>query len=230
MSDLTTPTTVDQKSKPVKKINVPVADIDFGNLANTVSVKWATSPWLTLQWLNSTEFSTKTASYYDTLGTRIKKGGARPQLTKALQVVEKKIDEGILNVKNYILEKYKKENAKSYYASFGIVQKGNGFSLPKDQDGRSKGLELLVDAIAENGFGDKQYGTQFWKAVQTEYDTLLAEASATDGTISTNVGDKNVLKKEIKKVLNSIIAVIRGNFPDTYKTELRNWGFQKEKY
>jgi hypothetical protein len=160
----------------------------------------------------------------------MKKGSARPQLTKALQVVEKTIDEGIQNVKNYIVEKYKKDNAKSYYPSFGIVQKGSSFSLPKDQDGRSKALELLVEAIAENGFGDKQYGPAFWKTVQTEYDTLLETASATDSAISSKVGDKNMLKKEIKKALNSIIAVIRGNYPDTYKTELRNWGFQKEKY
>jgi hypothetical protein len=24
--------------------------------------------------------------------------------------------------------------------------------------------------------------------------------------------------------------VIQGNYPDTYKAELRSWGFQKEKY
>jgi hypothetical protein len=230
MSDLTTPTPVVLKPKPVKKTNVPKVDLDFGNLSNAVSAKWATSPWLTLQWITATEFATKTANYYSTLGTRIKKGGARPQVTKSLQVVEKKIDEGVLNVKNYIIEKYKKDAAKSYYASFGIVTIGNGFALPKDQDGRSKALELLVEAVAENGFGDKQYGTKFWEAIQTEYDTLLETASATDSSISSNVGDKNVLKKEIKKALNSIIAVIRGNYPDTYKTELRNWGFQKEKY
>jgi hypothetical protein len=230
MSDLTMPTTANQKPKPVKKTNVPKVDIDFGNLANTVSAKWTTSPWLTLQWLTAPEFATKTANYYGTLDTRMKKGGTRPQLTKALQVVEKKIDEGIQNVKNYIVEKYKKDNAKSYYPSFGIVQKGSSFALPKDQDGRSKGLELLVEAIVENGFGDKQYGTKFWEAIQTEYDTLLETASTTDSTISSKVGDKNVLKKEIKKALNSIIAVIRGNYPDTYQAELRNWGFQKEKY
>jgi hypothetical protein len=230
MSDLTTPTPVVLKPKPVKRTNVPRVDLDFGNLSNTISAKWTTTPWLTLQWLTATDFATKTANYYSTLGSRMKKGGARPQVTKALQIAEKKIDEGVLNVKNYIIEKYKKDNAKSYYPSFGIVQKGNGFALPKDQDGRSKALELLVEAIAENGFGDKQYGTKFWKAIQTEYDTLLETASATDSSISSNVGDKNVLKKEIKKALNSIIAIIRGNYPDTYKTELRNWGFQKEKY
>ena len=32
------------------------------------------------------------------------------------------------------------------------------------------------------------------------------------------------------KVLNALVWVLKGNFPDTYKEELRSWGFQKEKY
>jgi hypothetical protein len=229
MSELTSPTS-GQKPKPVKKSNVPAADIDFGNLGNTVSKNWNASPWLTIKWITAAEFATTTANYYSTLDTRLKKGGSRPQVTKAIKVVEKKIDEGVLNVKNYIVEKYKKDNAKSYYASFGIIQNGTNFSLPKDQDGRSKALELLVESIDKNGFGDKQYGSTFWAGIQKEYDALLEDASTTDSTISNKVGDKNTLKKEIKKALNSIIQIIRGNYPDTYKTELRNWGFQKEKY
>ncbi len=224
------PTPNGLKPKPVQKTNVPVADIDFGNVSNAVSAKWADSPWMTLQWMTAAEFATKTANYYSTLDTRMKKGGSRPQVTKAIKAVDKKIDEGVLNVKNYIIEKYKKENAKSYYPTFGIIQKGKGYSLPLDQDGRSKALELLVEAVIEHGFADKQYGTNFWNAVQTEYDTLLDNATTTDSTISSKVGDKNAMKKEIKKALNSIILIIRGNFPDTYKAELRKWGFQKEKY
>jgi hypothetical protein len=229
MSELTSPT-AGQKPKPVKKANVPTADIDFGNLGNTVSKNWNASPWLTIKWITAAEFATTTTTYYSTLDTRMKTGGSRPQVTKAIKVVEKKIDEGVLNVKNYIVEKYKKDNAKSYYAAFGIIQRGKGFSLPKDQDGRSKALELLVEAIDKNGFTDKQYGSTFWAGIQKEYDALLEDASTTDSTISNKVGDKNALKKEIKKALNSIIQIIRGNYPDTYKTELRNWGFQKEKY
>jgi hypothetical protein len=229
MLDSTVITSEVQKPKPIKKTNVPVADIDFGNLGAAVSTKWSASPWLTLQWTTSANFSSITTRYMASLDTRIKKGSSRPQVTKGLKILEKKMDEALPNIKSYLYEKYQK-SAKNYYPAFGIIHKGTIFILPKDQDGRSKALELLVDAIDENGFGDKQYGSKFWKAIQTEYDQLLADAAATDSTISSNVGDKNVLKKEVKKVLNSIIAVIRGNYPDTYKTELRNWGFQKEKY
>ena len=44
------------------------------------------------------------------------------------------------------------------------------------------------------------------------------------------MGNKNILKADLKKSLNAIVSVIKANYPDNYKQELRNWGFQKEKY
>jgi hypothetical protein len=58
----------------------------------------------------------------------------------------------------------------------------------------------------------------------------LLRASTTDGQVAIKVGDKNELKTYLKKVLNALMLVIKGNYPDTYKAELRDWGFQKEKY
>ena len=89
---------------------------------------------------------------------------------------------------------------------------------------------MIVAAISANGFDDKTYGKAYWLNIQTQFDELLGSASAIDSTVSNKVGDKNVLKKELKKGLNSLVAVIKGNYPDTYKQELRTWGFQKEKY
>jgi hypothetical protein len=221
MFDVTSPISGNEKPKPVRAQNVPDADIDFGNLGKKVSAKWATT---------TAEFDAKTKQYSATLDARLKKGGTRPQVTKALKIVEKKIDDALPNVKGYLLEKYGKDASKSYYAAFGIVLTRTTYTFPKDQGGRSKALELLITAIDKNGFSDKQYGTAFWKAIQTEYDSLLDNATDTDGEVSNKVGDKNVLKKDIKKALNALINIIKGNYPDTFKTELRTWGFQKEKY
>ncbi len=219
-----------KKPKPSKKATIPAADIDFGNLGISVAKKWEASPWLTIQWLTVAEFKAKTDNYVDTLGIRLKEGGTRPQMTKALAAIDKQINEGVKNVKNYLTEKYKAANAPSYYAAFGIIKSGTTFIVPVDQNRRSSALKLIVGAISEHGFQDKIYGLDFWTNVQSEYDTLLKNTTDTDGSISTKVGDKNLLKKEIKKGLNSIINILRGNYPDTFKAELRNWGFQKEKY
>jgi hypothetical protein len=48
--------------------------------------------------------------------------------------------------------------------------------------------------------------------------------------VASKVGDKNILKKDLKKGLNAVVLAIKANYPDNYKEELRNWSFQKEKY
>ena len=63
-----------------------------------------------------------------------------------------------------------------------------------------------------------------------EFNAQVAQSSVLDGQISVSVGDKNVLKNTLRKGLNSVIGIIKANYPDTYKQELRDWGFQKEKY
>jgi hypothetical protein len=214
-------------SKPVKTTTIPAADVDFGNIVRLVSTKWATSPWLTLVYITSAQFTTKATAFQTTLTTRQQSGSTRSQTTQALKMLDKSIDNALVYVKSYLLEKYKKENDKSYYAAFGIEK---GARYPRDQNSRSAALRLTIDAIAANGFGTKEFGTAFWTGIKTQYDALLNTASTTDSAVSTKVGDKNALKTELKKVLNSIILVIKGNYPDAYQQELRNWGFQKEKY
>ena len=84
--------------------------------------------------------------------------------------------------------------------------------------------------LVEHGFDGKEYGAAFWTPIQIQYASLLTQAIAMDGAVSTKVSSKNTLKDAVRKTLNSLIFVIKGNFPDTYKAELRAWGFQKEKY
>lgn len=225
-----TPIPNDGLTKSVKTTNVPVADLDFATVVGKVSTKWNASPWLTLQWTNVSEFETKTTTYQATLTTRIQTGNNRPQITKALQNINKEIDNKLANVKGYIADKYGKENAVSYYVSFGIEFSNKTYRFPIDQNNRSEALALMVNSISANGFDDKTYGKDYWLDIQSQFNELLVSASNTDSTVSNKVGDKNTLKKELKRALNSIVLVIKGNYPDTYKQELRTWGFQKEKY
>ena len=145
-------------------------------------------------------------------------------------IINKEIDNKLANVKGYIADKYGKENAVSYYASFGIEFSNKTYRFPIDQNNRSEALALMVNSISANGFDDKTYGKDYWLDIQSQFNELLVSASNTDSTVSNKVGDKNTLKKELKRALNSIVLVIKGNYPDTYKQELRTWGFQKEKY
>lgn len=216
--------------KPSKKGVVPVTDVNFGEVITSVSKKWASSNWLSLQWLTAAEFDTNAKNYNTVLNARLKEGSTRPQITKALGTLDKTIDGALSYIKIYITEKYKKENATSYYPEFGIEYKINNYLFPADQNKRLLALDLVIAALQTHGFENKEYGVAFWTPIKAQYKLLLEQALAKDGEVSVKVGDKNALKNNLKKGLNAIVNTLKANYPDSYKQELRNWGFQKEKY
>ena len=219
-----------EKRKTSKTRNVPVADINFGNVITSVSEKWEASSWLTLKWLTVAQFQTDATNYNNTLFTRLPKGATRPQIKKTLESLEKTMDGHLSYVKGYITDKYKKENDSSYFPAFGIEYKGNRYLLPTDKNKRVEALKLMISALTEHGFEDKEYGLAFWTSLQEQYSVLVKQATTTDGQVAIKVGDKNALKDNLKKGLNAIVHALKANYPDSYKQELRDWGFQKEKY
>lgn len=218
-----------ESTKPKTTGNLPLADANFGTVITDVATKWKASPKITLLWTTSAEFTTKSAAFNLELNKRNDIGRSRPQITLRLKQLDTNIDSALPYIKAYLLELYK-EAATSYYPSFGIEHKTNKYVFPKDRNKRAESLRLMVAAIDANGLSAKEFGTAYWTGIKTEYDTLVGKASTTDGTVSLQVSNKNELKKELQKTLNSLIKVIQGNYPDTYKAELRSWGFQKEKY
>lgn len=227
MSDQTTPKT--GNATPSSKGNVPAADADFATVVKDVATKWTASPKITLLWTTSAAFSAKATDFNTELSNRKSIGNSRPQITARLKQLDTTIDGSLTYVKNYLLEKHK-EAATSYYPSFGIEHKTKKYIFPTDRDRRSGALALMIEGINANGLNEKEFGTAFWTAIKTEYDTLLGKATTTDGAVSNKVSSKNELKKDLKKTLNSLILIIKANYPDTYKAELRSWGLQKEKY
>ena len=216
--------------KPSKKGVVPVTDVNFGKVITSVSNKWGSSSWLTLKWLTAAEFDTNAENYNTVLNARLKEGSTRPQTTKALAILDKTINGALSYLKIYITDKYKKESATSYYSEFGIEYKTKKYAFPRDQNKRLLAIGMVIAALQTHGFKDKEYGVAFWTAIQAQYKLLLEQAIASDGEVSVKVGDKNALKNNLKKGLNAIVNALKANYPDSYKQELRNWGFQKEKY
>ncbi len=219
-----------ENTNPSKVPNIPKADIDLMDVAKQVRDTWLTKPSITLIWLTQEDFSTNVDGYSTTLLARKSTGSTRPEITGKLKKLDVTLDKDVENVKVYLADKYGIADAPSYYAAFGIVKTGKVYKLPKDRDERKAAFALLVPAITLHGFQNKQYGNTYWTSQKTLYESLLTQATTIDGSVSSKVGDKNVLKAQIKKGLNALIHIIKGNYPDTYKTELRSWGFQKEKY
>lgn len=228
MEDETTPPEGDGKSNG--KGNVPAGDVDFGKVATDVANTWSAKPEITLIWTTSEVFAEEAIAYNEELALRKELGGDRPQITNALVALDDQMDEALAYVKGYILEKYKKVAATSYYPAFGIIHKKDKYILPFDRNSRLAALDLMLNGLSTHGFNDKEYGNAFWSDIKNQYKTLLDLATSTDGTVSTKVSSKNSLKERLKKKMNALINVLMGNYPDTYKAELRAWGFQKEKY
>jgi len=217
-------------SKISKTSNVPTSDIDLGKVVTDVSAAWALNPAITLIWMDQTKFNTNAVEYNTELALRMQLGGDRPQITQALKMLDKKIDENISYVKELLIKKYKKENAPSYYPAFGIYHKKDKYVMPTDKNNRLASLKLMLGGLVQHGFGADEYGTAFWTPIHTQYEILLGQATTTDGNVSDKVSNKNSIKKELDKTLRALINILKGNYPDTYKSVLRTWGFQKEKY
>ena len=217
--------------KNVKRTtNNPTKDSDLNSLGTGTADKWLLQPQFTLLWITPAQHKTNVTDFAATLTQRKSTGGGRKEITKNLADLDKSIDQGIISIKNFLTYKYTKNNAPSYYPQFGIVRQGKNFVLPRDRNSRKDALPLIVAAIAVHGFTDAKYDAAFWQATTETYETLLGQATNVDGAVSQKVSDKNQLRKTIVKTHNALIKLLQANYPDTYKSVIREWGFQKEKY
>lgn len=221
---------IEEGTKPVHKRNIPSTEINLSVVLAVVVKRWTENPWLILKWLTLETFSAEASSFELLLNDQMIAIATRRQLVQKLKSLEGEMDDALIYIKNYVTDKFDKESAKSYFASFGIEHKKSRYSLPIDRDKRVASLTQMLGALVEHNFQDKEFGTAFWTPIKENYEALLHEIVVLAGQISVQSGNKRVLKQHLVKGLNSIILNIKSNYPDTYKYELRNWGFQKEKY
>ena len=193
------------KKKSSAKPRVPKGDDNLSTTTGTVSKKWLATPAITMLWKTSAKFALEAEAFI-------------------------KLDEGIEFIKSYLVSEFGKANAGAYFSKFGIEKVGTGYRLPNDRDKRKNALKLLVPAIVAQGFEAKPYGKAYFEPLVTDFNSLATDASDSDGGVSSLVGNKNAQKAEVLLVLKSLIKIIEGNYPKTYKSVLREWGFQKEKY
>lgn len=208
---------------------IPRTDYGIGLLAERAAQKWATVPTLALLYTTQPEFAAKSQLFLGKLDNRKKKGGERSPITAGLERADADMVKGIRKVKTYLVGKYE-ENAKDYYPQFGIEHHGQIWRLPYSRSKRREVFKQIIESIDKQGFSDKEYGKEFWTALAARYEELLKSATGTDGKISVEVSGKNELREWLLMVLNSLAKIIEGNYPTTFKGELRDWGFQKNQY
>lgn len=220
-----------EKPKKSSKGNVTTKDAELGTLANSVAMVWGQNPKISLIWTTQANFETQAENYATSLDDKSNTKKNRPQITNNLKTCNLDLDAGITKIKKYLdADATNAAEAKANYAKFGITLHGSTYKLPADKDKRTQALKLVLGAIAEFGYGNKPFGTAYFTPLINQYNALVNEAADTDKNVSSIVGNKNKQKEELIKTLNSLVLVLKANYPDTYKNELRAWGFQKEKY
>jgi hypothetical protein len=147
-----------------------------------------------------------------------------------LRNLDGSLHKAVEELKIVILSKFGKENGRAYFSEFGIVKIKGGFRLPADRNQKMQAVDTLIKGMEKYALAPVEYPLSFFKETKAQYDALMQEAQNIDGTVASEVGAKNEAIKQVEKVLSSIVLLLKANYPDTYKAELRSWGFQKEKY
>lgn len=218
------------ETKKRSKANTPAADVNMKDLSAEVLTTWKQKPEITLLWTNPSKFEITTTQFTSTLGQRQTTGGGRASVSNNMKTLDKTVNVNTAYLKDYLKELYGKENYTAYFPQFGIIQQGKTYVYPADRNKRLASLQLTIKALASNGLQDKKYGLTYWQDIATRYEAGLKLSVTTDSSVANLVSAKNEARKQIQKTLNALIHIIKGNYPDTYASVLREWGFQKEKY
>lgn len=221
----------EQTEKKVRRTNtMPVKQTDLLTLSENVANKWATTPEVTLRWIKLEEYKALVRQFRDALDQRTEVGSSRQSTTKMLKNLDTTINTAIEEVKIAILSKFGRQDGKSYFSEFGILKINKAFRFPQDRNQRLQSLDSLLRGLVKYTIEVTNYPFNFFKNAREQYNTLVQEAQNIDSTVATEVSNKNEAMKQVEKVLNALIQALKANYPDTYKSELRAWGFQKEKY
>jgi len=212
-----------------KRSAIPTNDVDLISMAKRIGDYWSKTN-LTLKWITAQEFIDNVTTFELAQNTQTTTRATRSPMAAQLSALNKEIDINIEHVKNYLTEKYGKRSATSYYAKFGISKIFGSYKLPKDQEYRVKALQELLKGLESEGFSDKVYGTDYWTNIYNTYYSLVDTTSSNISQVSAQVMTKHQFRTNIKQVLNSLLLLIKANNPNTFESENRVWGFQREKY
>jgi hypothetical protein len=225
--------------RPVNpKLLLPRADQTLHDVGTAVEKYWATVPALTLLWLTPAAYSTALADFGTNLTDKRRVAAERSPNVQRLIELDDVADNALPFLKGYINEEAgSKENGKAAYTGHGMIRRGKNLEWADDRQARVTGIEMLLLKLTTGGptggplpYATRKHGTAFWQQWLAEYKPLVEKSGNDAGTVSHKVSKKDEAKKTLRKALQAIIYLLKANYPDTFESELRAWGFRKESY
>ena len=224
------PATEPARSTPSRTRSLPDGQRELATLALAAATHWQTSALPALMWVSKASFLTQAQTYFDSMATADAADDDRSPQAQRLRELDVLIEQGLGYVKNYLAEDHGKDGARAYYGEFGISKEGSGYRLPNGRPARAAALPKLLAALSSHHYADRKYGTAYWTPLNTEYQALVAGRTRTESKAAGTVGEKNAQEKPLRKVLKALVHLIKAHYPDTAKSVLREFGFQKESY
>ncbi len=224
---------VPELSKPKTKKYVsylPKKEVDILSVSKLVDLKWTEKTTaVDIRWTNLVEFQDAYKKFEMLIQFKNLTGAQRKELTRQVKQKNKELDYYIGIVHGRISEKFGMEKAAIIYPQFGYEGKSQN-SYPTKTKDRLFALDMMVKSVEKFEMSDMPYGLDFWKDFKANYALLLGQTGVTDSSDSDKTSEKNEIKKYLQKTHKSLIKYLESTQPDTYKSEIRAWGFHREKY
>ena len=209
---------------------IPQREADLITVCKDVREMMAKNPNIKLEWMTTAHFAALLVAFESSFNELFNLRGERGGVTSSLRLLRTEAGKSSQHLKNYAAELFTKKEASSHYLEFGIVKENGKFAFPIDHDKLLASIGQALKGIDKHNLNDRKFGTDYWTDLQSRFTGALQRSRTIDGQIQNLINTKKESRAQICKVLNALIALLKAQKPDTYKDELRMWGFQKEKY
>jgi hypothetical protein len=125
--------------------------------------------------------------------------------------------------------------AKNYAPFDNVFDDFNKESEPsssKKKSSREPSAEEHMFAASARNIAAKWSSDENMKLVWTSSADLFELAKTYTQQLNNGASKQecNRTRQKIKRTFNALVYLLKANYPDEYHTELKHWGFSKEKY
>jgi len=221
-----------QESTTKNKSRAPlINNSEAGLLDQSKSVlpSWKNDDKVILPYITVEEFEADIEQLDLALNSSTKAKAKRSPNSGLLTLLNAKIDEHISYVKHRLELEVGKKLVKQNYPSLGVEHIRQSYKIPFKTPQRRVALTMLGNTLKTYNWTDQYCTVEFWQGLIDEFNSLTVDSVDDVKVASSFTGDKTMLKNKVRKVLKSIATILTGQYPDTYESVLRSWGFLREK-
>jgi len=207
---------------------MPSKTVDVIEVSKSIVKSWKLSTFV-MSWVTSAILHEKVLRLETIYLAKNKSKGKRRSSTSEMSDLKKDVNYAAGQVKHYIQSEYSKSESLKKYSEFGFEHKNKTYRLPDDVNNRLQSLKMMLQAIIDFGYGDREFGTAFWEAHIVKHIELIDYNREGTKETSINIGEEETLKEEVLRILRGVSHMLASESVDDIERMRRSWGFLREK-